>query len=84
MDIVYKNYQSYTILGQVIDLFFDEETCYGLNTVLEINNNLHYLGDEPANISAVISCWEELNGKFLSQQELKQVMVDNNLISDAI
>jgi hypothetical protein len=39
--IVYKNYVTFTILGEEIILYSDDETSYGRNTVAEINGNYH-------------------------------------------
>lgn len=80
---MYKDDAVFNIFGQEIVLISDE-TCYGRNTVAEINKQLHYLGDELPSIATAIFIWQELNNKELNSDELHQVMIDNNLISAAI
>jgi hypothetical protein len=81
--IVYKDYVTFIILGEEINLISDE-TDYGRNTVAEINGGFHYLGDEPTNVASAVFAWQEVYGRDLSPEELRQVMVDNHLISSAI
>jgi len=81
--IVYKDYITFQVLGQEINLI-SSETEYGRNTVAEMPNQYHYLGDEVPNIAAAIFAWQEVNGRDLTEEELRQVMVDNGLISAAI
>lgn len=81
--IVYKDYVTFVILGEEINLISDE-TDYGRNTVAEIDGGFHYLGDEPANVASAVFAWQEVYGRDLSPEELRQVMVDNHLISSAI
>jgi hypothetical protein len=82
--IVYKDYLTFTVMGEEINLFSDEDTDYGRNTVAEINGGFHYLGDEPPGVSAAIFAWQEVYNRELSSEELHQVLVDNHLISEAI
>jgi hypothetical protein len=81
--IVYKDYVTFTVLGEDIHLISDE-LDYGRNTVAEIKNRYHYLGNEYPTISAAIFAWQETNGRDLTSEELRQVMVDNHLLSEAI
>jgi hypothetical protein len=81
--IVYKDYVTFTVLGKEI-LLFSEELCTGRNTVAEIDNQYHYLGNEYPTISAAIFAWQEVNGRDLTNEELSQVMKDNKLNSEAI
>lgn len=80
---VYKDYATFTVLGAKIHIISDE-TSYGLNTVAEINNHYHYLGNEHPNIAAAIFAWQEVNGRDLTTEELRQVMVDNHLLSQGV
>ena len=81
--IVYKDYVTFTVLGKEINLI-SEELCAGRNTVAEVDNNYHYMGNEYPTISTAIFVWQEVNGRDLSNEELRQAMVDNNLLSQAI
>lgn len=80
---VYKDVVSFVVLGDTISLISDE-TSHGLNTVAEINDRYHYLGNEFPGIAAAIFAWQELNGRDLTNEELHQIMVDNHLISEGI
>ena len=81
--LVYKDYLTFTVMGQNINLVSDE-TAYGRNTVVEINGHYHYMADEPPNVATVVFAWQEVNGRDLTNEELRQVMVDNHFISEAI
>lgn len=81
--IVYKDYVTFTVLGEEIHLISDE-LDHGRNTVAEIKNRYHYLGNEYPTISTAIFAWQETNGRDLTSEELRQVMVDNHLLSEAI
>ncbi len=80
---VYKDLVSFVVLGDTISLISDE-TSHGRNTVAEINDHYHYLGDEFPSIATAIFAWQEVNGRDLTNEELRQVMVDNHLISEGI
>ena len=82
--IVYKDYHStFIILGQEINLISDE-TDYGRNTVAEISDIYHHLGNEYPSIASAILAWQEVNGRELTSEELHQTLVDNQLTSGAI
>jgi hypothetical protein len=81
--IVYKDYVTFTVLGKEINLM-SEELDTGRNTVAEIDDQFHYMGNEYPTISTAIFVWQEVNGRDLSNEELRQAMVDNNLLSQAI
>jgi len=81
--IVYKDYSTFIIMGQEINLISDE-TDYGRNTVAEMSEAYHYLGDEYPSVAAAILAWQELSGRELTSDELHQVLVDNQLTSGAI
>lgn len=76
--IVYKDHATFTILGVEVDLYSDKLEL-GQNTVAEMEKRLHYLGKEDPTIAAAILAWQEINGRELTDSELHQVLVDNNL-----
>jgi hypothetical protein len=81
--IVYKDYVTFQVLGLEINLI-SNETEYGRSTVAEMPDHYHYLGNEQPTIAAAIFAWQEVNGRELTEEELRQVMVDNHFISAAI
>ncbi len=81
--LVYKNCVAFVVMGDLINLISDE-TSYGRNTVAELNDRYHYLGNEFPSVAAAILAWQEINGRDLTNEELHQVMVDNHLISEGI
>ncbi len=83
MFYVDKSYMTFKVLGEKIGIISDE-TSYGRNTVVEIDNRFHYMGSEPSNIATAVFAWQEVNGRELTSEEFRQVMEDNNLISAAI
>jgi hypothetical protein len=81
--LVYKNYIAFKILDEKVNIISDE-TAYGRNTVVEINNIFHYMGSEFPGIAAAILAWQEVKGRDLTSEELIQIMNDNQLNSQAI
>ena len=81
--IVYKDHVSFTILGTEIFLY-SETLELGINTVAEIGQHRHYLGHEQPTIAAALLVWQDVNGRELTDDEFKQVLVDNNLSSSAV
>lgn len=81
--LVYKNYSTFLVLGKEI-LLFSEDLDNTRNTIAEVDGQIHYLGNEPCNVASAIFAWQELNGRDLTSEELRQVLVDNNLLSQAI
>ena len=81
--LVYIDCKTFKILEQDIDLISDL-TAYGRNTVAKIDDCYYYTGDEFPGIAAAIFAWQEVNGRELTNEELKQVMVDNHLSSEGI
>lgn len=73
----------FKIMGQKINLY-SEAMKYGLNTVADMGDHFHYLGNEVPNVLAAVFAWQEVNGRNLTSEELHQVMIENNLISAAI
>jgi hypothetical protein len=81
--LVYKNYLVFKILGEEVNIISDE-TAYGRNTVVEMKNVYHYMGEEFPGVAAAIFAWQEVNGRDLTNEELHQIMSDNNFISQGI
>ena len=81
--IVYKDYLTFDVMGKTINLI-SNETAYGRNTVVEIDSHYYYMDNEPSNVATAIFAWQEVNGRDLTGEELRQVMIDNDLISSAI
>lgn len=83
MSYVDKSCMTFKVLGEELTVISDE-TAYGRNTVVEIKNRFHYMADEPPNVATAIFAWQEVNGRELTSEELRQVMEDNHLVSAAI
>lgn len=81
--IVRNDCVSFRVLGRKINLY-SEDLGHCLNTVADMGDHFHYLGNEHPNILAAVFAWQEVNGRDLTQEELSQVMRENNLISEAI
>jgi len=82
-EILLKDYFTFSIFTEEVNLF-SKEFEYGTSTVAEVKDTFHYLGNVPATISTAIVIWQELNKKTLNDDELKQVLRENHLISEAI
>ena len=83
MEIVRHDCKTFTVLGQVIHLY-SEELDSGRSTVAEINGYYHYLDHEYPTVSTAIFAWQDVNRRELTNEELRQVMIENNLISQGI
>jgi hypothetical protein len=81
--IVRNDCTTFKVMGEDIHLY-SEDLGYGLNTVADMGRHFHYMGNEPCNVATAIFAWQEVNGRDLTNEELRQVMVDNHLISEAI
>lgn len=81
--IVHRDYTTFSILGQEINIY-SEDLGHVRNTVAEMNGNFHYLGDEVPNVGSAVFAWQDVNGRDLTEDELRQVLIDNRLISQAI
>jgi hypothetical protein len=81
--IVYKNYVTFTVMGKEINLMSEDLEHYR-NTVAEVDGQYHYMGPEGNSIATAIFAWQEVNGMELTNEELKQTMIDNHLISQGI
>jgi hypothetical protein len=83
MEIVRHDCKTFTVLGQAIHLY-SEVLESGRSTVAEINGQFHYLGTEYPTVSSAIFTWQDINKRELTNEELRQVMIENNLISQGI
>jgi hypothetical protein len=72
---------TFQILGQIIHLY-SEDLGYGLNTVADMGDHFHYLGDEIPNAISAVLAFQDVNGRDLTDDEFHQVMVDNNYIDE--
>lgn len=73
--IVYSNYLSFKILGKNINIF-SEDTDYGRNTIAEVDDIYHYLGDVEPTVETAIALWQKLNGKELSEDEMIDSIIE--------
>lgn len=80
--IVYKDYVTFTILKDSINLYHSE-TVYGPSTVAEFNDStmFHYLGDEPPILSTAMLVWQRVNKRDLTTEEIQKILVSNKLNS---
>ena len=76
---VRKDYITFTVLDQEVN-FISDECHFGRNTVAEIDDEYYYLGKQLPNISMAILAWQEANSRELTEQELRQVLTDNNVL----
>lgn len=81
--IAYKDHSTFVVLGAEINLY-SEMLDLGQNTVAEMGERIHYLGKENPNIAGAIIAWQEMNGRDLTDEELRQVLTENHLISGAV
>jgi hypothetical protein len=81
--IVRNDCKTFIVLGQEVYLY-SEELESGRSTVAEINGYFHYLDTEYPTISSAIFTWQDVNKRELTNEELRQVMIDNHLMSAAI
>ena len=79
--IIYKDYITFLINGEDVNLISDTVDA-GINTVAEIGERYYYLGHELPNISAAIFAWQKINDLELSDEEFRQVLIDNGFIDE--
>jgi hypothetical protein len=77
--LMYRDYITFTVMDKEINLI-STETDYGNNIVAEIDDKYYYLGDTLCNLDSAIIAWRQANGRELTSDEFKQVMVDNEII----
>lgn len=73
----------FKVLNREIWLY-SEDLGYDRNTVADMDGIIHYMGSEPPNVATAIFAWQEVNGRDLTSEELRQVMIDNHIISAGI
>jgi hypothetical protein len=76
MEILYKDYITFNILDQEINLISDQ-TDYGRNTVAEVDGELFYLGSEPPSLENAIVVWQDIHDRDLSLNEIDKIIIDN-------
>lgn len=81
--IVYSNYVTFMILDTEVRLISDSLDT-GVNTVAEVGKRLHYLGSESPTLGAAVLAWEAVNGRDLTDNEFRQVLIDNNILTSTI
>jgi hypothetical protein len=81
--IVRRDCVSFKVLDKEVHLY-SEELPQGRNTVAEIDIRFHYMGSEIPNVATAIYAWQQINGRDLTTEEFRQVMLDNNIISQAV
>ena len=81
--IVRRDCVTFKVLGKEVHLY-SEVLQQGRNTVAEIGLRLHYMGIETPSIATAIYAWQEVNGRDLTTEEFRQVLLENNIISQAI
>jgi hypothetical protein len=81
--LVHQDYKTYVVMGQEIHIISDDlGPCR--NTVAEIGDLFYYMGDEQPTVSAAVFAWQDVHGRDLSTEELRQVLIDNHLTSQAV
>jgi len=81
--LIFRDYISFDILGQHIHLI-SNETCYGQQTVAEVDDCYHYLGHADWTLSTAILVFERIYGRELTKEEVNQVLRDNNFTSQGV
>lgn len=76
MDILYKNYITFNILGENINVF-SNITAYGISSVIEIGSTMYYLGLEPPILENILFAWQDLNNKILTSEEFDEIIKNN-------
>jgi hypothetical protein len=81
--IVRNDCSSFKVMGQTINLY-SENLGRSISTVADMGEYFYYLGNELPNILAAVFAWQEVNGRDLTNEELHQVIIDNQIITGAI
>lgn len=77
MDILYRDYITFKILDDIVDVISDE-TDYGRSTVAMINGiDFYYVGDEPPTLETVLFAWQDLNEILLSEEQFETILKQN-------
>jgi hypothetical protein len=75
----YKDDPTFIILGQEVTIISDD-LDWGTNTVANIGDKFHYMGEEQASLSTAIFAFQEMNNWELTPEEIRQVMLENDAI----
>jgi hypothetical protein len=70
--------RTFQVLKLPINLY-SEELSHGRNTVAELDGKFYYLGVDPPTLTAAIWAWQEVQGRLLTLEELKEVMIENSI-----
>lgn len=81
--LIFRDYISFNILEQPVHLI-SNETCYGQQTVAEVNEQHFYLGHADWTLSTAILVFERVYGRELTKEEVSQVLRDNNFTSQGV
>jgi hypothetical protein len=76
MDILYRDYTTFNVLGEELNIF-SSETEYGRSTVVELNGEFYYLGDEPADLETALFAWQDMHNKTLTLEEFEEIINTN-------
>jgi hypothetical protein len=76
IDVILSVSQTFYVMGSKIEII-SSETVYGWQTAIILDSNIHYLNDELISLETAINFWQQLNGRLLSQEEIKSVMQAN-------
>ena len=79
MNTVYKDYISFSILGEEIN-FICNETSYGKSSVAEMNALYFHLDNDLPAFTSAILLWQDIKCKDLSNEEIYQILVDNQKV----
>lgn len=82
-ELIYHKYQTFQVIDQTINIISEEFDTH-FSTVAEINNTFHHLGNEQPNVSAAIFAYQEVFKQELTSEQLKQVLLINNITSQAV
>lgn len=77
--IAYHKCSTFKVLEATIHLY-SEELEYGYSTVAEVDNQIHYLGNELPNITTAIFAWEYIFNRLLTKEELRRVLNEHNIL----
>jgi hypothetical protein len=81
-EVVYKNYLSFLICGERINLF-SEKIEGNRYTIVEYSGIYNHIGDEPLGLSTAIIFYEQFHNINLNDEEMRQILIDNGVISEA-
>jgi hypothetical protein len=77
MDIQYKNYETFKIIDQEVNLISDSESDYP-NVIAEIDNEFFYLGDKKVSMETAIEVWQIKHQLKLKPEEVVELISDES------